>query len=152
MMARSAHYQARRRRLGFANLQQFDHALSAPRKIVDACVDCRGLTNEERVRRRREADRPDRSPYVGIKDARSQWSRATPCPARANQLPCWMCSTSQSLILKTTPVHPACDETISSPIDVGFENLIANAEGEGWRMRKIGATWVHACSVCEIDQ
>jgi hypothetical protein len=70
MMARSARYQARRRRLGFANLQQFDHALSALPQIVGARVDCRGLTNEARVRRRREADRPDRSPYGRIKAAR----------------------------------------------------------------------------------
>jgi hypothetical protein len=69
-MARSARYQARRRRLGFAKSQQFDHALSALPQIVGARIDCRGLTNEARVRRRREADRPDRSPYGRIKAAR----------------------------------------------------------------------------------
>ncbi len=45
-----------------------------------------------------------------------------------------------------------CDATFERPREDGFDAGWAEAKAKGWRAKKIGKDWVHACPDCELDR
>lgn len=43
-----------------------------------------------------------------------------------------------------------CEETFE-PDTNDFVDAWAEARGKGWKARKVGNAWVHACPDCEVD-
>jgi hypothetical protein len=46
----------------------------------------------------------------------------------------------------------SCDATFEGSPDDDFVHAWAAAKAEGWKARKIGKEWVHACPDCELDR
>ena len=44
----------------------------------------------------------------------------------------------------------SCSETFEWPDRNGFQEGWSEARRLGWRARKIGNDWVHACPACEV--
>ena len=43
----------------------------------------------------------------------------------------------------------SCDETLETGTEE-FRDAWAHAQREGWRAKKIGTVWTHACPGCEL--
>jgi hypothetical protein len=44
----------------------------------------------------------------------------------------------------------SCDETRASEDGETFTDFWNNAKRDGWKAKRIGADWLHACPQCEV--
>ena len=44
----------------------------------------------------------------------------------------------------------SCDEVFKSDEDAEFSDAWSAARRDGWRTKKIGSDWVHACPACDV--